>query len=96
MNILWEYPPYPFLELVALHYPNAVWLYLQLWKRRDRNNRVKIGREEIQDEFLISATRFIGNLRMIARENLLNFEEKESLIFIEFIDWQDVENNNEE
>ena len=86
-NQAWDYPPYPYLEQVLSHCPKAGYTYLYLWKHRDCENFLQIKRLDISTQTLISTATFMHNLRLLASEGLISFEEKAADVVIEIVDW---------
>lgn len=82
-------PPYAYLMQVLLHCPLAAFTYVQLWKDKNLENKLLIAKDEIQDYYLISKTRFKNNLQSLAREGLVNIHERPSTLEIEFVIWDD-------
>lgn len=86
---IWDYPPYPYLDQVALHCPNSVHLYMELWKQRDKNNCFKIYKNEIPNQTLLEKEKFFRRLRPLCREGLINIDEDPKVVKIEFVGWSD-------
>jgi len=86
---LWEYPPLPYLEHVTMYCPKAAYTYLKLWSCRDKNNKVKVDKDRIKTEFLMSLASFNHNVRLMAREGLVNVDEHPNALILELVDWED-------
>jgi len=85
---VWEYPPYPFLEQVLEHCPKAGKTYCFLWKKRDKDNRVLLQRE---DYTFRHPNAFKEDLRKLFNEGLISFKDLGNRISIEMISWEDME-----
>lgn len=83
-----ECPPYFYLYQVANHCPKAVSTYLDLWNRRDKENYVAISIKEVRNHF-VSLARFRHDLKLLLKEGLLSFEEKNEKFKIEITGWDD-------
>jgi len=82
-------PPYAYLMQVLLHCPISAFIYVQLWKDKNKENKLVIHKDEIQNTYLISRTRFKNNLQNLVREGLINIDERPSTLEIELLDWND-------
>ena len=82
-------PPYAYLMQVLLHCPLAAFTYVQLWKEKNKENKLVVDKDQIQNYYLISKTRFKNNLQLLAREGLVNIDERPSTLEIEFVAWDD-------
>lgn len=86
---LYDYPPYPFLQQVLDHCPKSGYLYLNLWKNRDKDNKIQILKKDIQNEYLISPIKFRNDLLHLCREALVSIDETPNSIYIELTDWEE-------
>jgi len=73
-------PPYIYLSQVVKHCPNAAYLYLELWRSKDKNHLVKVIKKEIQTQFLIPFYKFEKNLLQLVQEGLISVQEKRNTI----------------
>lgn len=85
----WDYPPYPYLEVVLTHCPRAGRLYLELWKERDEFKRVLILDKELPLRFLLRKRQLVDQLMLLVREGVLSFEESPDKLTIELTDWDE-------
>lgn len=86
---VWDYPPYPYLEVVVTHCPMAARLYLDLWIERDDYCRILVKEEEFPTRFLMKKSAFIGKLLQLVREGVISYEENADAIIIEMVEWND-------
>ena len=84
-----EMPPKPFLMQVLNHCSKAALLYIHLWEKRDKDNRVIMTKEDVSHIMHHSA--FRDNLRKLNCEGLIDYSESLGGIWVEMVDWQDVE-----
>jgi len=86
--ILWDYPPYPYLEAIALHASKACSLYLALWKNRDKNNKVEVTKNDVSIAYLTTVHTFKHNLMLLIREGVVVIDEYETRFVIELMEWE--------
>lgn len=79
------YLPKPYLFEVAKHCPLAMFTYLQLWERKDVNNRVKIEKETVKTEFLTGVAKFRNDLLLLVKEGLASIDENPSTLTVELV-----------
>jgi hypothetical protein len=90
----YDYPPYPYLQIIADNCPEAVSLYMKLWSKRDCCNQLRIERIKAKNEFSMPLKKFRQLLNLICDERLLSYAEVPCLhkcqfeFFIEIVDWQ--------
>lgn len=60
---------------------------MDLWKQRDNENKVIIGKDEIRTKFLSTTHTFHHNLLLLAKEGLVNVDERPNSLIIELTDW---------
>ncbi len=101
MKIAFSKEPLPeyYLLQISKNCPKALFLYLQLWRKRDKDNQVSVERSKIRVEYLISVAKFRHDLLMLIAEGLLSYYETCSEVdpknetlntfSIELVDWQD-------
>ncbi len=85
-----DYPPYAFLEQVAQHCHKAVLTYLWLWKNRDKNNKVTVDSRHIPYQTGQGTAQFNHNLLLLEREHLVNTDREDSVVEVEMVSWDDV------
>ena len=85
----WDYPPYPYLELVLRICPRAGLIYLKLWNERDKYDSVVIFRDQVKTKFLMKTSMFLEKLMLLASEGLVCVEEHPNLLRIELTGWDD-------
>lgn len=86
---LWDYPPLPYLELVTQHCHKAAATYMALWKKRDKENCLIIKKSDIHEDYLMNVSSFNHNLRLLAKECVLNYEDHPKHIKIELVGWDE-------
>jgi hypothetical protein len=84
---IWDYPPLPYLEQVLQHCHKAASTYLSLWKGRNKHNKLTVAKDKIKTDFLTSVATFNHNLRLLARECLINVTERPLTLEIELVGW---------
>jgi len=89
VEVLHEYPPYPYLFQILEHCPKSGLVYMQLWKLRDKNSRVVVDKKDIRTEFLMTGIKFRNDLLSLVREGLCNVDESPQKIYIELVDFQE-------
>jgi hypothetical protein len=70
-----ELPPYPYLVQVINNHPLAAATYVEIWRQRDKENKITIEKNEIRNKFLIAPTKFRNDLYQLVREGLANVHE---------------------
>ncbi|HLT41317.1 MAG TPA: hypothetical protein VKZ95_01325 [Sphingobacteriaceae bacterium] len=88
---IWDYPPYPYLAQVLNHCCKAAGTYLDLWKVRDKENKILVEKDDIRMRFLTSTHHFNHNVLLLAREGLASIQETPTHLSIELTDWDDGE-----
>jgi hypothetical protein len=86
---IYDYPPYFYLEQILKHCPQAAFTYLQLWKKRDKDNKIHLDKKDIRLEFLKSRTKIQNELLLIVHEGLANIDETPKSIVIELVGWDE-------
>lgn len=89
IHIREELPPKQFLVQVANHCPTAVSTYIYLWDKKDENNCVSISKSDIS--YFAHPNAFKSNLRKLNIEGLISYIENFGKIFVEMIDWNDLD-----
>ena len=88
-NITYDIPPLLYLKQVAYHCPKAMSTYLDLWEKKGNDNILKIYKEDLKNEFLVSLCKFTNDLRMLVREGLVSFDETQNIIKIDITGWDE-------
>jgi hypothetical protein len=83
------YPPYFYLAQIADHCPKALSTYLDLWRRKDDENKLNISKHDIRNEYLKTLTRFKNDCMLLAKECLINVDESPNFLSIELVGWED-------
>lgn len=86
-----DMPPYHYLRQVLDHCPKAGLTYIDIWARMDKDNRIKIDKEAIRNNFLVSLSKFRHDLLLLVKEGLISIEETPKTIKIEVVGWDDEE-----
>jgi hypothetical protein len=84
-----SFPPYEYLMQVLMHCPQAAFTYMQLWKDKNREDKVVIYKDEIWSEYLVSKIKLKSDLQKLAREALINIEERPNTFEIELTNWSE-------
>ena len=71
-----DLPPYPYLMQVLNHSANVAATYIEIWRHKDKNDRVVVSKPQIKNQFLVSATKFKNDCLVLVREGLINCEQK--------------------
>ena len=83
------YPPYLYLAQVAEHCPKAISTYLALWRTANKECKVRVYKDEVRTEFLISLSKFRHDLLLLVKEALVSVEETKKVINIELVGWDE-------
>lgn len=86
-----DYPPYVYLAQVADHCPKAVSTYMLLWREMDGDNQIRIRKDEVRAEYLISLAKFRHDLLLLVKEGLVSINETPQKISIEIVGWDKAE-----
>lgn len=82
-----DFPPYLYLENVLEHCPKAGFTYLQIWKKRNHENKFSIEKSKVREAFLMSLAKFRHDLLLLVKEGLINIDENKENIAIEMVSW---------
>jgi hypothetical protein len=83
-----DFPPLKYFLRVLKNCPKSAFFYVQLWERKYKMS-LKVSRDEIRKNFLISPTLFRSLLSPLAYMNIINFREHDNLYHIEICGNQD-------
>lgn len=83
-----EYPPAPYFDIVLMRCPKAALLYRLLWKNKNEDFCIIIEKEKISSLYE-EKKKFNHNLRLLHKEQLLNYFEDKHYINIELTGWSD-------
>ncbi len=86
-----EYPPYPYLYMLAKYAPKAIRTYLDMWKLRDDDCVARVRKSDITDLFGQHINSFTSSLRMLVDEQLVSVEDSAGVLNIHMVDYQDTE-----
>lgn len=86
---MWEYPPEPFLNQVHKNCPQAAATYCQLWKARDKANRVAMSKRDIAKYRHYNA--FKRDLQRLFDECLISYDDEGQDVLVELVDWEEME-----
>jgi hypothetical protein len=78
-----------YLKQVLDHYPKSASTYIELWRHKDKNNKVVMSNEECRNMFLISPTKFRNDLLCLVREGLISVFEKGFKMTIEIVNFDE-------
>lgn len=70
-----ELPPAGYLMQVLYHSPRSALTYIELWRNKNDDNMVIVGKKESEKKFLINRIRFQNDLMVLAREGLISVRE---------------------
>jgi len=76
-----EMPPVKYFIRVLKNCPQASYLYMQIWKKKDKNRKIIIQKEDVRKNFLISPTVFKNFLGRLTYLNVLQYTEKDACCF---------------
>ncbi len=83
-----DFPPYPYLKQVGEHCPKAVCTYMDIWKDRDKANKLKLYKDQVRNKYLISLAKFRHDLLLLVKEGLISIDETDQSLSIELIGWE--------
>lgn len=86
-----DFPPLPYIELVALNIHEALTTYIRLWRLKDKNHKILMPRKNIQQNFLRSIVKFEIDLMKLCAQGLLSFTYQKKVYVIELVGWKDGE-----
>lgn len=87
INASYDLPPSLYLRQVLEHCPKAGKAYCILWDNRDKNNNVSLTLDDIRQTYLFSLKTWRDDLRLLAKEGLININEKKDGFSIEMVDF---------
>jgi hypothetical protein len=71
-----DLPPYVYLTQVLNHCPRSASTYIELWRHKDKNSKVSVAKNQIRNQFLMSAAKFRNDLMSLVKEGLINVDEQ--------------------
>ena len=80
-----DFPPLTNFKRVLSGCPQSALLYSLLWKSKPKNNNLKILKNDIKRNFLISQTLFRNHILAIGRLDLITSEETLDAFYIRFL-----------
>lgn len=72
-----EFPPLNYFTRVLKNCPKSAFLYVQIWKKKNKHLNLVTNKREIRKEYLISPTLFRNLLAPLMFLNLIHFIECE-------------------
>lgn len=81
-----ECPPIFYLQQAANHCCKAIATYIELWKNKDVNNFVHLSIDDVRIAY-VSLARFRHDLKLLLKEGLVSFKEKNGVFTIELTAW---------
>lgn len=72
-----EFPPLNYFTRVLKNCPKSAFLYVQIWKKKNKHLNLITNKREIRKEYLISPTLFRNLLAPLMFLNLIHFIECE-------------------
>jgi hypothetical protein len=82
-------PPCAYLKIVAKQCEKALHTYLQLWERKDQDERVYIPYKQINEFLLTSKARFKHDIMLLAASMLISYELLNGVYVIELVPWDE-------
>jgi hypothetical protein len=70
-----DYPPQKYFTRVLKNCPRCAFIYIQLWKKKDKYSRVIQEKRDVRKDYLMSPTMFRNLLAPLMFLNLINFIE---------------------
>jgi hypothetical protein len=80
-----EFPPVKYFTRVLKTCPKSAFLYIQLWKNKNRHMHLAPAKNAVRKEYLISPTMFRNLLAPLMFLNLIHFIESEEQFQIDII-----------
>lgn len=90
-----EYPPYHYLSQVLAHCPTAGSTYMMLWKDRNlQDDMVVLEKKKVCDQYMTTMAKFKNDMRQLAREHVINYDESPDRFFIELTNWDEAQTHD--
>ncbi len=84
----YQLPPSSYLEQVLEHCSKSGFLYLQLWKKKDKDHKLTIDLTTVKKEFLVSRHKFNHDIFLLVKEGLVSvIKEETDSIILEMVAW---------
>jgi hypothetical protein len=80
-------PPYMYLKQVLMHCPRAGETYIELWRAKDKQSKVRMDPYESEIKFMIKSRRFKTDLFQLVKEGLVSVTEHLNRYEIELVDY---------
>ena len=80
-----EFPPSKYFIRVLKNCPRSAFLYMQLWKKKDKHDRIIIKKRDIRRDYLMSPTLFRNLLAPMMFINILGFIEVDDKFQIDML-----------
>ncbi len=87
-----ELPPTPYLYEICEDCPKSAKLYIDLWRKRGKKNRIIVDKNHIRQEFHQDTKSFNNNLMHLVRKGKVNVYDHPHCLAIEMVDWEYDEN----
>lgn len=71
-----DLPPYAYLMQVLNHTPKVAASYVEIWRHKDKHDRLIVCKTEIRNKFLMTAAKFKNDCLVLVREGLINLEQR--------------------
>jgi len=75
-NFNLDLPPYAYLMQVLNHAPKVAASYIEIWRHKDKNNKLVVAKNQIRNQFLMAATKFRNDCMILVREGLIDLVQK--------------------
>lgn len=80
-----EYPPLKYFTRVLKNCPKSAFLYVQIWKKKEKRMNVVTTKRDIRKDYLISPTMFRNLLAPLMFLNLIHFTESDEKFQIDIL-----------
>ena len=71
------FPPYNCLFKIARDIPKTMFLYIQLWNKREHSNIITVHKKNIRIEYFMETDKFRRELTILAKGQYLDWDEDE-------------------
>lgn len=83
-----EYPPKHYLKQVLAHCPTAGATYLMLWDDKNvHDDMLVLEKKKLCDQYMTTMAKFKNDIRQLAKEHVINYDESQERFFIELTNW---------
>lgn len=79
-----KFPPFNYFLRVLKSCPRSALLYSQLWKERNKNNKLEVEKDRIRRNFLMSHTIFRNLIQPLVSIEIISYDENDNCYIINF------------